>query len=269
MRMFDSNHLVRFLAALFISVGMIVADLRFDAFADLRGIMSVALTPFRIVADLPGKTYNTAVDYFSSRTKLVEERNVLQEKLIRERVRLQSLDFFVTQNKRLRDILDLSESAEEKWIAADISRNVANPQSERIYISKGLEDDVAAGMGVVGIKGIIGQIVRVDAHTSAVNLLSDANQWIASRNKRNGLFAMLRGIGDGSGEMIAEYLPENADIKVGDTFVADGGLFPAGHLVGMVISVTPDVSYLRVRITPTEDFFTHKTVLIYSSDISP
>ena len=267
--MFDSNHLVRFLAALFISVGMIVADLRFDAFADLRGIMSVALTPFRIVADLPGKTYNTAVDYFSSRTKLVEERNVLQEKLIRERVRLQSLDFFVTQNKRLRDILDLSESAEEKWIAADISRNVANPQSERIYLSKGLEDDVAAGMGVVGIKGIIGQIVRVDAHTSAVNLLSDANQWIASRNKRNGLFAMLRGIGDGSGEMIAEYLPENADIKVGDTFVADGGLFPAGHLVGMVISVTPDVSYLRVRITPTEDFFTHKTVLIYSSDISP
>ena len=53
--MFDSNHLVRFLTALFISVGMIVADLHFDAFAELRGKMSVALTPFRAVADLPGK----------------------------------------------------------------------------------------------------------------------------------------------------------------------------------------------------------------------
>ena len=260
--MFDSNHLVRFLTALFISVGMIVADLHFDAFAELRGKMSVALTPFRAVADLPGKTYNTTTDYFSSRTNLVEERDGLREKLIRERVRLQSLDFFVTQNQRLRDILKLSEKVEGKWIAADISRNVANPQSERIYLSKGLEDDVAAGMGVVGVKGIIGQIVRVDARTSAVNLLSDANQWIASRNKRNGLFAMLRGIGDGSGEMIAEYLPENADIKVGDTLVADGGLFPAGHSVGTVVSVTPKVSYLRVHIAPAEDFFTHKTVLI-------
>ena len=28
--------------------------------------------------------------------------------------------------------------------------------------------------------------------------------------------------------MIAEYLPENADIKVGDTLVADGGCFPPG-----------------------------------------
>ena len=80
---------------------------------------------------------------------------------------------------------------------------------------------------------------------------------------------MLRGIGDGSGEMIAEYLPENADIKVGDTLVADGGLFPAGHSVGTVVSVTPKVSYLRVHIAPAEDFFTHKTVLIYSSGIFP
>ena len=53
--MFDSNHLVRFLTALFISVGMIVADLHFDAFAELRGKMSVALTPFRAVADLQEK----------------------------------------------------------------------------------------------------------------------------------------------------------------------------------------------------------------------
>ena len=92
---------------------MIVADLHFDAFAELRGKMSVALTPFRAVADLPGKTYNTTTDYFSSRTNLVEERDGLREKLIRERVRLQSLDFFVTQNQRLRDILKLSERSKE------------------------------------------------------------------------------------------------------------------------------------------------------------
>ena len=226
--------------------------------------MSVALEPFRFAATLPEQTSKWWTAFFGSRKLLEDERDALEEALLKEKARLQSLDFFVKQNHQLREMLDLFQTAGASWIAADISRNITGRQGERIYINKGLNDNIAPGMGVVGVKGAIGQIVRVDSNTAVVSLLSDANQWFAARNKRNGIFIILRGVGDGSDEMISENMPVNADVQIGDEIVANDGILPGGYPIGKVLSVESNIPHLLVRVAPTEDFFIHKTVLVYA-----
>ena len=260
--------LPRFLGALFFSCALIVLDLRFAAFADARAQMSLLLEPFRFAAELPVRLYDGSRDYLARRETLIAERDELRALLEREKVRLRSLDFFTSQNDELRAKLNLRENSGANWLAADVVPSVAHPHSGRIHLNKGLNDGVAAGMAVVNNDGIIGQIVRVDASASVVRLLSDANQGLAARVRRNGLLVVLRGVGAGSGEMLAENIARTADVEEGDELIADGGLFPPGHPVGRVRVKERGVPYDRAYIRPAADFWSDRAVLIYAGEES-
>ncbi|MGI9346963.1 MAG: hypothetical protein ACR2PV_03130, partial [Gammaproteobacteria bacterium] len=99
----------RFWAAVAISIALITADLQLSVFDSLRGSMSLSLTPMRYAAKLPQTTVRAVEDYFGSRRALLEEKAALEEKLLRQSVRLRSLDFFFAQNNELRSILSLPE----------------------------------------------------------------------------------------------------------------------------------------------------------------
>ena len=253
----------RFWAAVAISIALITADLQLSAFDSLRGSMSLSLTPMRYAAKLPQTTWRVVKDYFGSRRALLEEKAALEEKLLRQSVRLRSLDFFFAQNNELRSILSLPEQRPGRWLAADVQRETAQLQSDRIYLNRGIADGVVPGMTVIDNKGVIGQIVRADADSSVVNLLSNRRQWIAARVRRTGQLAILRG--QGSNEMIAS-MSVGADVQFGDELIADGGFFPLGYPVGTVARVLRGVQYIETTVTPASDFYDNHTVLIFISD---
>lgn len=235
-------------------------DLHFGAFAGARAQMSVILAPFRFAAELPGRASDGVRDYFSRRQTLIDERDQLRLLLAQEKVRLRSLDFFARQNDELRARLKLQKRG-GSWLAADIIPSAAHPHSGRIHLNKGVDDGISAGMAVVNNGGIIGQIVRADADASVVRLLSDENQGVAARLRRTGLLLVLRGNGDGG--MVAEHVSRTADVMVGDILVADGGLFPPGHPIGVVQSKTESVPHDRAQIAPAADFWSDRVVLVY------
>ncbi len=257
--------LLRFFAALLFSCALIVSDLHFGAFAGARAQMSTLVAPFRLAAELPVRIADGARDYLAQRETLVRERDELRLLLAQEKVRLRSLDFFTAQNDELRARLNLAGRGGE-WLAADVARSIAHPHSGRIRLNKGLDDGISAGMAVVDNDGVIGQVVRVDSSASVVRLLSDANQGVAARVRRNRLLVVLRGAGDGSGELIAEYIARTADLRAGDELVADGGLFPPGHPVGTVIERERGVPYDRARVEPSAAFSSSRVVLIYAAE---
>ncbi len=248
------------MCALALSCGLIVLDLHFGAFAGARAQMSVLLAPFRFAAELPGRTADGMRDYFARRQTLIDERDELRLLLARENVRLRSLDFFARQNDELRARLKLQKRG-GSWLAADVIPSAAHPHSGRIHLNKGVDDGIMAGMAVVNDGGIIGQIVRADAGASVVRLLSDENQGIAARLRRTGLLLVLRGTGDG--EMIAEHISRTADVRVGDALVADGGLFPPGHPIGVIQSKVAGVPHDRAQVVPAADFWSDRVVLVY------
>ena len=252
---------VRLTIAVLVSATLMVADLHLQAFDSLRGGMSLVLTPFRDTAQIPWQVAAAVSDYFGARTRLLEEKRQLHERLLRQSVRISSLDFFVAQNDELRSMLSLQQRLAGDWIAADVRQETAQVQEDRIYLNRGVADGVLPGMTVVDEQGIVGQIVRADAKSSVVNLLANPGQWVAARVRRTGQLAIVRGAG--GGEMQIYSMPDNADLTAGDELIADGGIFPAGYPVGTVTEVLHGVRYLSALVEPASDFYGPRTLLIY------
>ncbi len=200
-------------------------------------------------------------DYFSSRAALLDEKKELEEKLLRQTVQISSLNFFVAQNDELRRLLALRERAPGDWTAADVRQETSQLQQDKIYLNRGVGDDVLPGMTVVDENGVVGQIVRAAADNSAVNLLVHPGQWIAARVRRTGQLAIVRGSG---GAMQIYSMPGNSDLRPGDELLAEGGVFPAGYPVGKVLSVSRGVRYLDASVAPASDFYGRRTLLVYA-----
>lgn len=252
--------ILRFLAAVLFSVSLISADLGLHFFDPLRGQMSLVLSPFRYAGALPVRITDGIRNYFRGRAGLLEEKDALEEKLLKQSVRLSSLDFFVVQNGGLRALLELKERLPGEWIAADVRQETSQLQQDRIYLNRGVNDGVLPGMTVVDERGVVGQVVRGDGDNSVVNLLVNPRQWIAARVRRTGQLAIVRG---GGGTMEIYSLPGDSDLLPGDELIADGGVFPEGYPVGSVAEVSRGVRYLSASVIPASDFYGRRTLLIY------
>ncbi|MGI9298423.1 MAG: rod shape-determining protein MreC [Gammaproteobacteria bacterium] len=257
--MTDWRGVLRFLAAAAFSASLIAADLGLNLFDPLRGQMSLLLSPFRFAGALPSRATEAVRDYFRGRALLLEEKQTLEEKLLKQSVRISSLDFFVAQNRELRALLALKERLPGEWIAADIRQETSQLQ-DRIYLNRGVNDGVLPGMTVVDERGVVGQVVRAAGDNSAVNLLANSRQWIAARVRRTGQLAIVRG---GGGTMEIYGMPGDSDLLPGDELIADGGVFPDGYPVGEVAEVSRGVRYLSATVLPASDFYGRRTMLIY------
>ena len=253
---------LRFAAALLFSASVSVADLRFSAFDSLRGGMSQILLPFRYAGELPLRTAEAVGDYFGSRARLLGEKKELEEKLLRQTIRINSLNFYVAQNDELRGMLALRERVPGDWLAADVRQETSQLQQDQIHLNRGVSDGVFPGMTVADEQGVVGQIVRSAARSSAVNILTHPRQWIAARVRRTGQLAIVRGSG---GAMEIYSMPANSDLVSGDELIADGGVFPSGYPVGEVLLVRRGVRYLTAQVAPASGFYGRRTLLIYQT----
>lgn len=258
-------HQLRFLVACVASAALVYGDLSHNVFADVRQGVSLVLLPFRAVADLPQSTYQLTANYLADREHLLAQKTQLEQTLLESRVRLQTLDYFISQNRALRRLLEVQEATAGQWVAARVQTNIAQPLVERIYLNKGTGDGIGVGMGVVDPDGAIGQVVRVDTNTSAVNLLTDGKQWVATYNARTQLLVLLRG--DGGERLVVEHASKDADIQTGDRLLAAlGSVFPPGYPVAVVDSVAAGALYLAVTAKPLSNFWDNDTLMVYASE---
>lgn len=253
---------MRFVLAVLCASGILIADLRFSAFDDARSVMSTAVAPFRYAGEAPARTAAAVADYFRSRNRLLDEKRSLEEELLRQKVQMRSLDFFLDQNRSLRQLLNLRDRVPGNWMAADMRHEISRLQAGRLGINRGLNDGAAPGMAVVDENGVVGQIVRAEGGSSEVNLIVNPDYWLAARVRRTGQLAILRGIG---GAMEIYSMPGNSDLRAGDELVADGGVYPPGYPAGTVGEVSRGVRYLSARVSPASDLYSRRTLLIYKS----
>ena len=260
--------IVRFAVSVCLGGALFYADAGLNAFDRLRGDMALVLTPFRFVARAPERMLVSAEDYLRDRETLLAERDGLRAQIREMQVRANSLDFFAEQNDNLRQILKLQRDSGGQWIAAEVTADGRRAFAGRISLNRGERDGVLPGMAVVDEQGVAGQVVRVEADASVVNLITDGEQWLACRVKRTGALAAVRGAGDGGGELSVEFMNKDADLQIGDELVADGGAYPPGYPVGNVISLdrpTGDI-HLTARVLPHSRPVERRILLVYAAD---
>lgn len=246
-------------------------DHREQHLRDVRAVLGILAYPIQGLANLPSAGTEWLSESVASRRQLEEENASLKAQQLVLQVQLQKLETLQTENMRLRDLLDSSVRIRERVLVAEIMSVDLAPFSRQIVVNKGSLNDVYEGQPMIDANGVMGQIVNVNPLTSTAMLVSDPSHALPVAVNRNGLRAIAIGTGTANNLEIA-YLPNNADIQVGDLLVTSGlgGRFPANYPVAKVIEVerNPSKPFLKVLAEATASLDRSREVLlVWRSDL--
>lgn len=191
-----------------------------------------------------------------------EENKTLRERLnflLREREKLQET---ISENKRLKRILNYQQEAPYKLVSARVIGWTPSLLPSALLIDRGINHGIEKDAPVVAWQeagnpsdngmAVVGRISESGPDMSKVLLITDSNSELAAMVQRSREKGVIAGIGNRF--LLLKYLSPTADLKVGDLIITSGmgRIFPAGLAIGSVEEVLTGVGGLekRARVVP-------------------
>ncbi|MEW6313992.1 MAG: rod shape-determining protein MreC [Pseudomonadota bacterium] len=248
-----------------LSLLLLFSDARFSYLDNLRQVAAVLLYPLQRLAGAPGAVIEDVGEFFSSHARLESENTRLKQQNLDNAAALLRLQTLVAENAHLRQLLELHPRFEAPGIAAEIMYEARDPFTRRVVIDKGSQHGIKPGQPVMDEIGVIGQVTRVFAWAAEVRLLTDKDHVTPVQVVRNGLRAVVFGIGE-EGTLDMRYMPNNADIQEGDVLVTSGidGVYPSGLPIATVTRIEHDPAYAfaRIHCTPRTGVSNYAHVMV-------
>ena len=238
-----------------------------------RAVMTVAVTPVIVIADLPRRSTRGLGELFSSRGNLRGRISQLESELILLRVKTEKMAALTVENNRLRGLLGSAAKLQDNVLVAELIGVNPNPEDQQVVIDKGSADNVYVGQPVLDARGLMGQVMEVSQFTSRVLLISDQRHSIPVQVMRSNLRLIAQGTGiDQQLELL--HVNSTADIKVGDQLLSSGlgNRFPAGYPVGVVdrVDYEPGKPFAEVIARPSARLErTRHVLLVFTESRSP
>jgi rod shape-determining protein MreC len=248
-----------------LSVALLFLDHQQGHLETVRRALSVAVYPIRVLVDLPAASFGWARERIGERHRLVAENRELRTESLRQRARLQQMAALEAENARLRALMESPARLANRVQVAEILAVDLDPYRHRVALNRGEQAGVYSGQALLDADGIVGQVIRVIPLGAEAILISDPSHATPVQLVRNGLRTVALGIGDVT-RMELPFLPNSADIRVGDTLVTSGlgDAFPAGYPVARVTRVErrPGEPFARVEAAPTAALNRARQVLL-------
>lgn len=243
-----------FLALTTASIALMVADVRYDQLERVRGWMNSAAYPLQLAIDLPFSAWASVAGWFADSDRLRQQNLELATQLRDAQLQLQRFAALEKENQRLREMRGSSASVAKRAVVASILKVDLDPFRHRVLLDRGASDGVFKGQTVLDAQGIFGQVWRVNARTSEVILISDAEHAIPVKSNRSGVRTIAVGTGDPD-RLSLPFVTGESDIREGDLLVSTGmgGVFPPGYPVATVTRVerTAKATFAIVEARPT------------------
>ena len=233
----------------------------------LRSGIAVLVYPLQYIVNFPANVGSWASESFTSRRTLQEENAALRTQNRILTAQLQRLNFLESENVHLRNLMESSRRMSDRILIAELLSVDMDPYRHQVIINKGSlsGDDIYPGQPFIDAKGIMGRLVHVSPFTSTALLITDPGHSTPVQVNRNGLRAIAKGTGN-LAHLKIPYLPNNADIKVGDLLVSSGlgCVFPVGYPVAVVekINIDPSLPFAEVLARPTAELDRSREVLL-------
>lgn len=203
-------------------------------------------------------------DALRTENRAVRELNLyLSSELMKSRQAL-------TENKKLREMLEFKQGVEFNLISAEVIGKSTIELREYITINKGAKDGIVRGMSVRTDAGLTGIVVVVEDNYTLVETLNNRQVKISAKVDRTGIDGIL--VWGGSKYFNMMNIPRSFDIKVGDELITSNysRKYPPGLPIGKVVKVEEDKSSLfhKIYVEPFVSFNTLEQVFIiqYISD---
>ncbi len=249
-----------------LSIVLMTLDYRTDTVHSIRAGLSVVVYPVQYLVNLPSNFLNWTTDTFVIRHTLQEENTGLRTQNQILKAQLQKFTFIEAENVHLRELLQSSRRVGERMLVAELLSVDLDPFRRQVVINKGsLNDDLYISQPLLDASGVMGKIVHIYPFTSTAILITDPDNSLPVQVARNGLRTIAVGTGSDN-RLKLLYLPNNADIKVGDKLITSGlgCVFPAGYPVGQVtaININPRLPFAHVLAKPTAKLNRSREVLL-------
>ena len=248
-----------------LSVSLMFLDHRQGHMDAVRGALAVAVYPIRVLVDTPSAAFLWVRESLALRARLVAENEALQSESLRQRVQLQQMAALEAENARLRALMDSPAKLADRVQVAEILAVDLDPYRHRIALNRGSLAGVYEGQALVDADGIVGQVIRVDPLGAEAILISDPSHATPVELVRNGLRTVALGVGDVT-RLDLPFLPNSADVRVGDLLVSSGlgNAFPHGYPMGRISRVErrPGEPFARVEAEPTAALNRSRQVLL-------
>ncbi|MBA3910827.1 MAG: rod shape-determining protein MreC [Rhodobacter sp.] len=201
-----------------------------------------AMRPVTLVAGM--------IDDFQSYTRIYEQNQELKRELQQMKAWKEAALQLEQKNARLLDLSKVRLDPKLTYVTGVVMADSGSPFRQSVLLNVGERDGIRDGWATMDGIGLVGRISGVGTRTARVILVTDSNSRIPVTIQPSGQKALLSG--DNSPLPPLEFIEDTDEVRPGDRVVTsgDGGVFPAGLLVGQVALGTDK----RLRVVLAADF---------------
>ncbi len=183
---------------------------------------------------LPVSKAGDMVDSFQSYASLYDQNQELRRELQQMKAWKEAAIQLGQQNARLLDLNQVRLDPSLTHVTGVVLADSGSPFRQSVLLNVGSRDGIRDGWAAMDGIGLVGRISGVGQRTSRVILLTDSNSRIPVVIQPSGQKALMSG--DNSPAPPLEFIEKLDAVRPGDQVVTsgDGGVFPAGLLVGQV-----------------------------------
>ena len=254
-----------------LSLGLLIADARFDALGGLRQGIGNVLFPVQRMLLVPRDTLALGIRYVTEVTSLRQENAELKRIEALNAKALLQIEQLANENKRLRELAGARERASVRSVLAEVLYETRDPFTRKLVLDKGTQQQISVGQPVIDAKGLVGQVTRTFQFSSEMTLITDRNMTVPVVLQRTGMRSVAFG-GAAPGRLELRYLASSADLREGDLLTTSGldALYPPGLPVGRIerIERGGDDDFVKVLIAPTAEIQNNHLLVVLQVDTS-
>ena len=225
-----------------LSIGTIIIDHKYNQADYARSFINdLIVYPLYNLSSIPRSMITSFMKEQEDIKILNSQIEDLKAENMSLKIKLQEFDSLKEENERLLAIEKKSLTSTKKQKIAKVLNNSASPTRKIAIIDKGQNDGLFKAQNVIGIKGLIGQIIELNMMSSKIILINDINHNVPGNISRTGEKVIVAG-SNGDNDLMIQFAPIDTDIKVGDIITTSGvaGRFKSNIPIGKVVSITKD-----------------------------
>ncbi len=222
-----------------LSVTSIVLDIKHSNSNYIRIVINdFLINPIQYLASTPSTFFSKFMEEKKTIEKLKLEIEILQKQNTAMKINLQRIDVLENEVSRLRGIKNNIDKNLKNIKIAQITQKGVIPNKKSVQINVGSDYNIKQGQTVMGINGLLGQIVEVNVYSSKVLLITDNDSNVPAKIARTGQQIIIKGRSQDN-MLEVSFLPNDSEIKNGDLIVTSGqaNRFISSLKIGRVVEV--------------------------------
>ena len=240
-----------------LSISSVVLDIKYSNSNYVRIIINdFLITPIQYLASTPSTFFSEFVEEKKTIEQLNQKIKNLEKQNTAMKINLQRIDVLENEVSRLRSIKSQIDNNLKNIKIAQITQKDVIPNKKSVQINIGSNYNTQIGQTVMGVNGLLGQVVEVNVYSSKVLLITDNDSNVPAKIARTGQQIIIKGRSQDN-LLEVSFLPNDSEIESGDLIITSGqaNRFIPSLKIGRVVDVIRNEGerFTQAIIKPLED----------------